>query len=108
MFDARIDACVFSPHLARLRERHAVHVVQAALRCRGDVLLDRFLARARDRHPVNSGVQLHAALETALRRGEDDPLTLRADDDVIAIDTTDLAAVDTGPLHACIARRLAL
>ena len=52
-------------------------------------------------------MQLPAALETALRRGEDDPLTLRADDDVIAIDTTDLAAVDTGALVACIARRLA-
>ena len=108
VFDAPIAARVFSSRLARLRERHAVHVVQAALRCRGDVLLDRYLARARAvRHPVHGGEQLHAALEIALRRGEDDPLTLQADDDVIAIDTTDLAAVDTGPLVACIARRLA-
>jgi predicted kinase len=107
VFDARIDAGVFSPRLARLRERHAVCVVQAALRCRGDVLLDRFLARARaDRHPAHGDVRL-ATLEAALRRGEDDPLTLQAGDDVISIDTTDLAAVDTGPLDACIARRLA-
>lgn len=104
VFEANFDARVFSARLAQLRERHAMQVVQAALRCRGDVLLDRVIARARtDRHPGHGGTRDLAAIPG----GDDPPLPLQDGDQVFAIDTTDLAAIDTGPLYACIAQRLA-
>jgi predicted kinase len=108
VFEANFDRAVFSPRLARLREHHAIHVVQVALRCRGDVLLERFIARARtDRHPGHGGLRHLDAMRGALLRGEDDPLVLQPGDDRFEIDTTDLAAVDTGPLYACISQRIA-
>jgi predicted kinase len=108
VFEANLDSAVFSPRLVRLREHHAMRVVQARLCCRGDVLLQRFIARERsgDRHPGHGGLRYLDTLRAVLVRGEDDPLPLQSGDDVFVIDTTELAAIDTGPLYACLSRQL--
>jgi predicted kinase len=108
IFEANFDSRLFSPRLAAIRARHPFHAVQAHLRCPGDVLLERFIARERsDRHPGHGGMRHLEEVRRTLLHREGAPLSLSAADDLIVLDTTDVATVDAGPLHAAIARRLA-
>lgn len=108
IFEANFDRQIFSPRLARLRARHPLHIVQVALRCRGDVLLARFVEREHTgrRHPGHGGLRHLESLRPALLRGEDEPIAVDAGDDLVWLDTTDLSAIDAAPLYALIAEQL--
>jgi predicted kinase len=111
VFEANFDSRLFSPHLARLRSEHEFHVVQAHLSCRADMLLERYIRReTEDRHPGHGGLRFLEEDRAALLQGAaatNGPLILpEGDGELVAIDTTDFAAVDCGPLYAVVARRL--
>lgn len=109
VFEANFDSQLFSPRLALLRQQFFFQVIQVHLRCRGDVLVERFIQREQtQRHPGHGGLRHLDAVRPVLLRGSDEPLAMQDGDDLLDIDTTDLASVDYTPLFARIADRVAI
>lgn len=107
VFEANFDSRLFSPRLARIRERCSMTVVQVRMLCRGDVLTARFVEREKtDRHPGHGGLRFLDEFRQDLLRGEAEPLAMEEGDSLVTIDTTDLTAIDYGPLFELLAARL--
>lgn len=107
IFEANFDSRLFSPRIAAIRRKYPFRALQAHLRCRGDVLRERFVRREHsDRHTGHGGMRHLKDLELALLRGSDDPLVLDADDDIVRIDTTHLAEVNHCLLFELVTERL--
>ncbi|MBC7807127.1 MAG: AAA family ATPase [Akkermansiaceae bacterium] len=107
IFEANFNSRLFSPRIASLREQHPFRALQVHLQCRGDILLERFIARERtDRHPGHGGLQHLTEVGDVMMAGSDEPLILENSDDLVILDTTELASVDYRPLFDLVAKRL--
>lgn len=108
IFESNFDSRLFSPRLSALRRRYPFSAVQANLRCRGDILLERFVARENSdrRHPGHCGLRHLDDLSRKLLAGAAEPLRMEPGDTLIEINTTDLKAVNYMPLVEAISGRL--
>lgn len=95
-----------TPAFVALRERTPHTTLQVVCTCDREVALARFTARwfAGERHPGHLEGEQIAELARALDAGEFAPLGV--DGDALLLDTTDLAAVDYGPVIEQVQRRL--
>jgi predicted kinase len=103
--------CNFRPALhtstfLALRERTPYRPLQIVCTCDREVLLARFAARwdAGERHPGHVESDQHDRLARALDADEFAPLELGGT--TLALDTTQPAAIDYGPLITAVQRRL--
>jgi predicted kinase len=107
IFEANFDSRLFSPRIAAIRQRHPFRAVQVHLRCRSDVLFERFREReGTARHPGHGGLRHLDDFKAALTQNNDDPLALEASDDLVTLDTTNLATVNYDGLFELVQQQL--
>jgi deoxyadenosine/deoxycytidine kinase len=95
-----------SLYLQELQRDFDVDIVQVQMQCDGDILTQRFLARAEsgEMHPGHQGLQFFDNIKDVLAQGALEPLQVPSQ--VIAIDTTDLHGIDYSPVFAAVEKRL--
>jgi predicted kinase len=103
--EANFDRQLFSPRLMELKDRYGFRVVEVNLRCEGQALLQRFIAREQeDRHPGHQGMRFISSIESQLLQGQLPPLDI--DGKTVVIDTTNLDEIDYSPVFKTIEANL--
>lgn len=95
-----------TPRFLALKERRDFTPVQVLCYATGDVVLERFRARAAssERHPGHVEAANMAEFEAGLLRGRADPLAIGGR--VIEVDTSDFGYVDYSALHLALQEAL--
>ena len=98
IIDANFDAARDTPLFVALAAKYPVRWVQLHVVCDGETLWQRHLARAASgtRHPGHLEAAVAGEIESRLRQGRVQPLTLAAP--CIELDTTDITTIDLDAL----------
>jgi hypothetical protein len=81
-----------APELRRIQEKYPFRPFQVMCRADGQTLVDRYKARAGERHPGHVDFEALADIEPGLRKGKLEPLEIGGE--IIEIDTTDFLKID--------------